>query len=90
MTMAKPITVSDRQMKVLRYLAHGEYGYAYYFSSIARGTKMRKDEVRRACRALARKKLAEHIRGLFTDDGMVAGSGYSCTPAGRKFLETRK
>lgn len=44
-------------------------------------------EVRRVVRQLARKGYAEYVRGLFSeDDGMIAGSGYCITPAGRAAL----
>lgn len=42
--------------------------------------------VRRACRVLKRKGLAEFGRGLWTDDGEVAGSGYAATIAGADFI----
>lgn len=44
-------------------------------------------EVRRVTRQLARKGLAEYYRGLFTDDGDMAGSGYCITEAGRAALK---
>jgi hypothetical protein len=44
-------------------------------------------EVRRIVRQLARKGLAEYYRGLFTDDGMLCGSGYCITKSGRRSLE---
>lgn len=43
-------------------------------------------EVRRVVRQLARKGLAEFYRGLFTDDGMLCGSGYCITKSGRQAL----
>ena len=47
---------------------------------------MNKRQVRLACRGLARKGFAVHVKGLFFDggpkDGMLAGSGYAITPAG--------
>lgn len=44
-------------------------------------------DIRRACRSLARKGLAEYVRGLMDDEGMVAGSGYSSTEKGREMHE---
>lgn len=41
-------------------------------------------EVRGGCRALASKGLAFFQRGLMTEDGEMAGSGYGITPEGRK------
>ena len=37
-------------------------------------------------RSLSRKGLAEYGRGLWNDDGEVAGSGYCCTKQGAAFL----
>lgn len=37
-------------------------------------------------RSLARKGFAEYARGLWTDDGTPAGSGYACTQSGRNAL----
>lgn len=82
--------LSNQQEKVLRCLKlidAIEVGSVMYFSGIARRTKLNKRQVRLACRALARKGFAEHIRGLMFDggpkDGMFCGSGYGITRAGR-------
>lgn len=42
--------------------------------------------VRKACRSLKKKGLAEFHRGLMDDDGMAAGSGYCVTRAGEAFI----
>ena len=42
--------------------------------------------VRRTCRSLKRKGLAEFHNGLWTEDGEPAGSGYCASPAGRAAL----
>lgn len=42
----------------------------------------KENKVRIYVRSLARKGLAEYVRGLFTEDGEVAGSGYSATYEG--------
>jgi hypothetical protein len=42
--------------------------------------------VRRACRSRAKKELAEFLRGLFDEDGMVAGSGYGATLKGAALI----
>lgn len=44
-------------------------------------------EVRRSCRSLARKELAEYHRGLWTEDGEPAGAGYCITRTGHDFLQ---
>ena len=43
--------------------------------------------IRRACRSLARKGLAEYMRGLWTEDGEMAGAGYGITKAGVERLK---
>ena len=42
---------------------------------------------RRAIKSLHRRGLAELHRGTFTDDGLLAGSGYEITDAGRDALQ---
>lgn len=58
-----------------------------YFRGISEDTKLEIKQVRRACRSLLKKGLTEYIRGLFDEDGMVAGSGYCCTDAGNKVVQ---
>lgn len=89
----KPVLarLSERERACLQAiydLGHAEMGYGIYFKTIAEETGLPLVQVRRSVRACARKGLAEHIRGLFTDDGMVAGSGYGITPAGRTWIRT--
>lgn len=79
-------SISEREMKALNALAGiygSEYGYLA-FKSIARRSGLDPSHVRRSVRALARKGLAEYGKGLWTDDGELAGSGYRCTDAGFK------
>jgi hypothetical protein len=52
------------------------------FSYIEGDTKLNTKEVRKACRSLRMKGFAQFYRGLMTEDGEVAGSGYSITEAG--------
>ena len=79
--------VNENEQKVLEYLASEyEEGMAYYFTSIEEGTKLDRKTVRRSCRSLTRKGLAQFVRGLFDDDGKVAGSGYSVTLQGAKLV----
>ena len=90
---AKPVLVrlSERErvcLLAINELGHGETGYGIFFKTIVTETGLTLAQVRRSVRACARKGLAEHIRGLFTDDGMIAGSGYGITPAGRTWVRT--
>lgn len=84
------ITLNDNERKVLEVLEEisrpdGEMCVA--FNYIMGETKFDRKMVRKACRSLARKGLAAFYRGLMTEDGEVAGSGYSITTAGEAFLK---
>lgn len=74
--------INDKERKVLAYLAEEYEECAYYFRSIVKHTALELKDVRRACRSLSKKGYAEYRRGLFDDDGMVAGSGYQATRDG--------
>lgn len=57
-------------------------GPFYSFAAIiAAGGPDDRKAVRRACRSLARKGLARYGRGLWTEDGEMAGAGYAATKA---------
>lgn len=84
------VRLSERERSCLMELhdsAYGEEGYGVYFRTIVTGTGLRLDQVRRSVRALARKGLVELNRGLFTDDGMIAGSGYGLTREGIRWVK---
>jgi hypothetical protein len=49
--------------------------------------KVLRTAVRRACRSLARKGLAEYHKGLWTMDGVPGGAGYAATMAGADLLQ---
>jgi len=76
--------ISEKQEKVLRHLAeiYGDDSNCTYFKYTAKGTGLTVREVRLACRALKRKGYASFERGLFDDEGKVAGSGYCATREG--------
>lgn len=76
-------SISEREMKALNALAGTGEEYYLNFKSVARRSGLDPQHVRRSVRALARKGLAEYGRGLWTEDGELAGSGYRATPAGR-------
>lgn len=61
-------------------------GWCFSFRPIAAETGLDRQRVRRACRSLARKGLTEYVRGLWSDSGEPAGSGYCCTKAGHEVL----
>jgi len=78
--------MSPNELKALNALAEvfrdfDEYSYLG-FKSIAERSGLEPRLVRRTVRSLARKGFAEYGRGLWTEDGELAGSGYRCTRAG--------
>lgn len=81
-TVALP-KVSEREMLALNALAGTGEDYYLNFKAVARRSGLRPEYVRRSVRALARKGLAEYGKGLWTEDGELAGSGYRATAAGR-------
>lgn len=79
--------MSPTELKVLEALVDGCGGGLYWpFDPIARHAEIERAAVRRACRSLARKGLAEFASGLWTEDGDPAGSGYRATKAGEEAL----
>lgn len=88
--MDKKINLNENEKKVLLYLREASMPdgeYCLPFDYISDGTNLDRKAVRKACRSLARKGLAGFYRGLMTDDGEVAGSGYSITYYGRDFVD---
>lgn len=75
--------INTSEAKVLAVLAaiSGDFG-CFSFRPIMRRTRLNRAAVRRACRSLARKGLARFHRGLWTEDGEPAGSGYCATEQG--------
>ena len=82
------IKVSETELKCLKVLVE-EYdseANCMYMRYIVGTTGLELKQVKRSVRALARKGLAEYIRGLMDDEGKVAGSGYCATEKGAKFI----
>lgn len=74
--------------KVLEALAEGtRSGYDFYcltFRDVMSISGIEdRSKVRRICRSLARKGLAQYAKGLWNDDGEPAGAGYHITKAGQ-------
>lgn len=65
---------------------HADFGYLN-FRGVAQRCTTPQHQIRRVVRALARKSMLQFGRGLFTDEGEVAGSGYGLTQAGRNYLD---
>lgn len=80
--------VNEKELAILKILAEAyspdEWG-AYAFASLSRQTKLEVKDVRRACRSLAKKGLAQYERSLWNDDG-PAGAGYRATEEGAAFI----
>jgi hypothetical protein len=70
---------------------HPVFGKDFYsnLSAIADTANIDKEAARFACRRLRDKGLAVFCRGLWTDDGMPAGSGYKITEKGIEALKER-
>ncbi len=79
------LTISENQRKVLEVLVEhfdDDMGNCLYIRTIAEEARLEHRLARLAVRALARKGFARYERGLFDEDGKVAGSGYCATYAG--------
>lgn len=87
------VQISERESKVLKELVEvyrtSDEGTCRYIKYIAADVGLDYSQTRRAVRSLARKGLAEYHRGLFNDDGMVAGSGYCATKEGEAFFKEK-
>lgn len=64
--------------------------WAYSFREIMEWTGFSRAQVSRACKALRRYGFLSFERGLFNEDGQVAGSGYAITRAGRSWWTIRE
>jgi len=80
--MTKPLSPGKQaEAKVLAVLQKQSDDFSYLsFNMIGALTDLDRRTVRRACRLLARKGLARYGRGLWTEDGEPAGSGYAAVP----------
>jgi hypothetical protein len=81
---------TPNEIKVLALLASGSEDFGVMnFAVIAEFVRLNRKEIRRACRSLKRKGLAEFYRGCWAEDGVPAGSGYGATPAGREQADAK-
>lgn len=79
------MNINDNERKVLSVLANiarWDENYMSFDGIKNNDVGLDRKQIRRACRSLARKGLAEYGRGLWSDEGNVAGSGYCATRAG--------
>lgn len=83
------MNLNDAERRVLGFLS--EYldsdGSCYSFAGIMAETSLDRRSVRLACRSLKRKGFAEFHKGLWSEDGEPAGSGYCATRPGAQYLE---
>jgi len=86
------IKISERERMCLKHLVNlsDVEENCTFFRHIAKDVKLEEWQVKRAVRGLARKGLAELVRGLIQiggeNEGMLAGSGYCATREGVKFI----
>lgn len=79
------MNLNENERQVLEVLAEESDDYGYMcFAAIGERLQIDRKPIRRACRSLARKGLAEFGKGLWRDDGSFYGSGYSATRAGKE------
>lgn len=81
--------LNANETKVLRALVEvwcADAGFCA-FVYLGEETKLERKDVRRACRALRRKGLAEFGAGLWSEDGEMRGAGYAATKAGRDWVD---
>lgn len=73
--------------RILEVLGEAGEDFPYFtFDCIASLARLPRQRVRFCCRAMARKGLTQYGKGLWTDDGRPAGSGYAITESGRASL----
>jgi predicted transcriptional regulator len=80
--------ISERESKALSALVDQYEDHYACFATIASDANIELSCVRRTVRSLARKGLAEYAKGLWTEDGAPAGSGYRATRLGRDLAAT--
>ena len=80
---------TPNEIKVLALLASGSEDFGVMsFAEIANWVRLTHKEIRRACRALKRKGLAEFYRGCWTEDGVPAGSSFGATSLDQEQADT--
>jgi hypothetical protein len=82
--MARPL---KRDEAVILELLADAGDYCFPFAYLMDEAQLDRKTVRRICRYLARRSLAECRHGLWTEEGEPAGSGYMATRAGRDHFE---
>ena len=79
--------LNDNERKVLAALNYNEDGICFSgFAFLMEETGLDRKAVRRSCRSLKRKGLAQFASGLWNEDGEPRGSGYAATKEGVEVL----
>lgn len=76
------------EVAVAQALAEQEQDWCLNVRGLTQRLGIGKDYVLAACRSLRDRGYATFQRGLWTEDGTPAGSGYAITPQGRSWLKT--
>ena len=81
------VAVNEKEGKVLEFFSEElQDDHFSPFAPIASYTRLNRKEVRRACRSLRKKGLAEFMQGLWNEDGEPCGSGYRATREGLEIV----
>jgi hypothetical protein len=86
------MTLNPKELKVLAALASvaSDDGFGYLsFHAIGHRARLNRQVVRRSCRSLTRKGLAQFSRALWSEDGEPRGSGYAATKAGSERADAK-
>lgn len=84
--MSKLLPHHLRVLRMLAEMTRPDGELCVSFSRFAQRPGVERTEIRRVTRSLARKGLAEYHRGLITESGDLAGSGYCISRAGLAYL----
>jgi len=74
-------TIAEAALRALGEIVP-EYGYGAFIKPVADKMDVDREVARMALRILRSQGLAEYVNGLFNEDGMTAGSGYTLTERG--------
>jgi hypothetical protein len=77
------------EIMVLELLDENYMESCLYTLGVVNGTGLGRLAARRAIKSLVRRGYVE-LSIVFDDDGMLAGSGYGCTPEGHAFARAKE
>ena len=83
--MSRLPKITPDERRLLRILVGAPVDFdSFSFRPLMKRLRLSRGEVRRLCRSLCRKGLAEFNSGLWFEDGGPAGSGYSASALARE------